>query len=219
MTGTLVNGTESYGKPTIWLVNGQGTVTGANVPAITNTTLKPDQTQYYLTAGNVVDPLLRVCTNDAQGVNDEPNQKDITKMCVNGSNLPTSISTEWNWDDTSWSGNNTGDACSLFDTDNDNLANYALCVQVGGNPTASYLSKLLYTCDDTSAERCFGSVLVSPSAGTTCSASVLAGSNPFLGSDTVASCTVALADVANGTHRCLFLSFKSTKFRSVRLYY
>ena len=198
VTGTLVNGTESYGKPTIWLVNGQGTVTGANVPSTTIQVTKPDattQTQYYLTAGNAVNPI--VCTNDAQGANDEPNQKDLTKMCVNTTNLPTSIATEWNWDDTSWTGNNTGDACSLFDTDNDNLANYALCVRVGGVPTASYLSKLLYTCNDSSAERCFGSALVSPSAGTTCSASVVAGSNPFdAGSDTVASCTIALADVA-----------------------
>jgi hypothetical protein len=48
VTGTLVNGTEAYGLPTIWLVQGQGTVAGVNVPATTNSTIKTDQTQYYL---------------------------------------------------------------------------------------------------------------------------------------------------------------------------
>lgn len=56
VTGTLVNGTEAYGKPTIWLVNDQGSVTGANVPATTSTTIAAGQTQYYLTAGNAVNP-------------------------------------------------------------------------------------------------------------------------------------------------------------------
>lgn len=55
LTGTLVNGTEAYGLPTIWLVQDQGTVTGVNVPVTTNTTLKIDQTQYYLVNTNSVE--------------------------------------------------------------------------------------------------------------------------------------------------------------------
>ena len=42
----------------------------------------------------------------------------------------------WKWDDTEWSGNNTGDACALYDTDvpNDGKANLAICVTVSGKP-------------------------------------------------------------------------------------
>ncbi len=60
VTGTLVNGTEVFGQPTIWLVTGQGAVTGAHVPATTNTTLKADQTQYYMDATNAVEPVVTV---------------------------------------------------------------------------------------------------------------------------------------------------------------
>lgn len=54
VTGTLVNGTEAYSLPTIWLVSGQGTVTGVNVPVTTSSTIKADQTQYYLVDTNAV---------------------------------------------------------------------------------------------------------------------------------------------------------------------
>lgn len=52
VTGDLVNTTERNGQPTIWLVNGQGTVEG-NVPTISNTSINPDQTQYYLRANEL----------------------------------------------------------------------------------------------------------------------------------------------------------------------
>ncbi|WP_068646422.1 S-layer homology domain-containing protein [Paenibacillus antarcticus] len=55
VTGTLVNGSEAYKQPTIWLVNGQGTVSGGALA--TNTTIKNDQTQYYLVASNAIDPI------------------------------------------------------------------------------------------------------------------------------------------------------------------
>ena len=51
---TVVNTSESYGKPTIWIdgVEGtDGTVTGGKLTP--NTTIKENQTQYYLTAANV----------------------------------------------------------------------------------------------------------------------------------------------------------------------
>jgi hypothetical protein len=50
VSGTLINSTEAYGLPTIWTVTGQGSVTGG--PATTNTTIKTDQTQYYLIANH-----------------------------------------------------------------------------------------------------------------------------------------------------------------------
>ncbi|WP_157091356.1 pectate lyase-like adhesive domain-containing protein, partial [Paenibacillus antarcticus] len=58
VTGTLVNGSEAYKQPTIWLVNGQGTVSGGALA--TNTTIKNDQTQYYLVAGNAKAPVATV---------------------------------------------------------------------------------------------------------------------------------------------------------------
>jgi len=54
VTETLVNGTEAYSLPTIWLVQDQGEVTGINVPVTTNTTIKTGQTQYYLVDTNAV---------------------------------------------------------------------------------------------------------------------------------------------------------------------
>lgn len=139
------------------------------------------------------------CTNDSAGANDVPGQKDLTKMCADYSGLPTNIGTSWNWDDTSFPGSNTGDACSLFDSNGNGKADYALCVEIGGNP-ATYQAKFLYSCNDSSAQRCFGSVSLSPDAGTTCVASVQAGTNPFdAGSDTVASCTTKLTDVGGSS--------------------
>ena len=55
VTGILVNGTEAYSFPTIWLVENQGIITGVNIPATTSTTIKPDQTQYYLVDTNAID--------------------------------------------------------------------------------------------------------------------------------------------------------------------
>ena len=67
-------------------------------------------------------------TVDDQGANDEPGQKDLTAQssAVDGGNFYTA----WKWDDIAWNGNNTGDGCSLFDTDSDGLVNYAV-VRVG----------------------------------------------------------------------------------------
>ncbi|WP_145028131.1 immunoglobulin-like domain-containing protein [Paenibacillus sp. Y412MC10] len=48
VAGTLTNETESYGKPTIWVIDGQGEVD--NGPATSTTTIEPGQTQYYLEA-------------------------------------------------------------------------------------------------------------------------------------------------------------------------
>jgi hypothetical protein len=54
VTGNLVNASEAYGKPSIWLVNDQGVVTGTNAPTAINTTIKVDQTQYYALDENAV---------------------------------------------------------------------------------------------------------------------------------------------------------------------
>ena len=87
------------------------------------------------------------CQIDTAGANDEPGQKDLTQMCVDYAGLPDSIDMSWNWDETGWPGGNTGDACSLYDTDGDGLVNYALCVTVGGKPATEQDTRL-YSCGD-----------------------------------------------------------------------
>lgn len=139
------------------------------------------------------------CTTDSAGANDEPGQKDLTKMCADYNDLPTSVDVLWNWDENSWSGQNTGDGCSLFDTDGDGLINYSLCVTVGGNP-AAIQSTTLYSCGDGKPDRCTNPIVVLPqSQDTSCSASVQP-TDPFPAgdgypNDTQASCNIALNDV------------------------
>ncbi len=143
-----------------------------------------------------------VCVNDTAGANDEPGQKDLTKLCIDEANLPTSEHVTWNWDETGTSGANTLDGCALFDTDGDGNINYSVCVTTTGNP-AVIQSTTLYSCGDDKVDRC-----TSPTTpliitnGTTCSVSQqntdpfpTGASNP---KDTEASCTLFLADVGGG---------------------
>ena len=105
-------------------------------------------------------------------------QTDLSAMSVDAG--LTAVGLTWNWDDTDFGsfGGNTGDACALVDTNNNGLADYAFCVQVDGT-SATQTANALYSCNDTSAFRCFGSEAESFSAGTTSSASVVADSDPF----------------------------------------
>src|SRR6266571_4313986 len=73
----------------------------------------------------------QVCTNDLQGPDDMPGQKDLNQFCaLHDACGIAGTHYSWNFDDTSWSGGNTGDACLLFDTDGDGNANRAVCVTV-----------------------------------------------------------------------------------------
>jgi uncharacterized repeat protein (TIGR01451 family) len=91
---------------------------------------------------------------DDEGADDEPGQKDLNQLTVEFEPATQDIDLEvsWHWDETSMSGKNTADACSLFDTDNDGNANYSMCVVWGGD--AVHVSTLLYECNDTAADRC-----------------------------------------------------------------
>ena len=133
---------------------------------------------------------------DAQGANDEPGQKDLTRMSVDPANAPTSIVITWNWDELGTNGANTMDGCALFDTDNDGLANYSLCQTTQGTP-ATALATTLYSCNDSRSDRCAGSSAVPKTS--TCSVAQSA-TDPFAAgdsnpNDTRATCTVNLADV------------------------
>jgi len=150
---------------------------------------------------------------DDQGPDDEPGQKDLSQLTVEYT-LGLLTFSGWNWDDTSSSGANTRDACTLFDTDNDLNANYSLCVIV--NATGGSQVKL-YSCDaDSWQDRCGGPTEIT-TISSTCTASVIANSDPFAAdplhddnndcatspicftSDTVASCTIDLDDVGGST--------------------
>jgi uncharacterized cupredoxin-like copper-binding protein len=152
---------------------------------------------------------------DDNGPDDQPGQKDLSKM---SSDLgATAIAITWNWDDTDFGnlGGNTGDACSLIDTDSDGNANYAFCVVADGNP-AGQISNRLYSCNDSRVDRCAGPTLISPFTSTS-TASVVPGSDPFaanpahssgndcdadancLTADTVANVTLQLSDVGGAS--------------------
>lgn len=49
VTDEVLNEQEATGKPTIWTVDGQGTVKGENVPSHTSSIIKEGQIQYYVT--------------------------------------------------------------------------------------------------------------------------------------------------------------------------
>jgi len=136
---------------------------------------------------------------DEDGANDEPGQKDLTRLGIDYAGLPTSVRVIFNLDDTAWSGSNSGDGCSLFDTDGDLNVNFALCATVKGSP-AALVNVSLYACTaDAKVDRCTGPTLLTKSAGTTCTAAIQA-SDPFPTgdyhpNDAVVDCTIALIDV------------------------
>lgn len=141
---------------------------------------------------------------DDQGADDEPGQKDLTAQ---SSDLDGSIFyTAWKWDDTSWSGKNTGDGCSLFDTNDDGLVEYALCATVGGGqgPAAVQLQSFsLYSCNNTRADRCAGPTLLVSKTGADAATYCTVHdsfSGQFSGVDTEIECDISdLAALANIT--------------------
>lgn len=126
-------------------------------PSFSNTVWDPADTlrgTFVLTAtgtlsGRVAKTIFTVglqkLTDDA-GADDLSGQKDLNFLTIDyGLPGSTTIVTTWGWDDTAWSGNNTGDACTLFDASGDGDADYSLCITVGGTP-AAYLSTRMYRC-------------------------------------------------------------------------
>ncbi len=135
-------------------------------------------------------------TNDENGADDQPGQKDLSSHSV-ANPAPGDLWVSWKWDVTSLSGGNTGDGCALFDTDADSKVNFAICVTIQGNPAVQApTSPRVYTCGDGKVDRCTSTyVQVSPinsACGTNTSAS-----DPFHSgqSDTQAICHIDLADV------------------------
>ena len=115
----------------------------------------------------------------------------------------------WNWDETETNGANTLDACSLFDTDDNDRANYAICVVGGGDPSVQLAdSPRVDSCNDTRADRCAGATLTAdgnngsvPLAQLVCTLVSPSGPDPFHGglTDAKASCTIDFDDIAGQT--------------------
>jgi hypothetical protein len=129
---------------------------------------------------------------DEQGANDEPGQKDLTSDATAIDPSNNDYYTAWKWDDTAWSGKNTGDACSLFDTDGDGFANYAVCVTIGKPATEK--STRVYSCGDTRADRCTGAALEGTEGSTNFCTVSGPVSGPFDGADTQATCNITLIE-------------------------
>ncbi len=160
---------------------------------------------------------------DDAGPDDEPGQKDLNEYTVDFDSGIADILLTWNWDVISVSGANTGDACALFDTDNDGNANFSLCV-IWDNGS-SYQTTRLYDCGDGAADKCdqprnllaedmngdgdlldAGEALIGGPYNSTCSLSTVAdtfgprGGSPQADTDfdTQATCNIELDDFGGG---------------------
>jgi hypothetical protein len=83
--GTLVNGTEAAGKPTIWIVGDQGTVTKTGTPLTSKTVVKDGnetQTHYYLNALQLSS--LEITTPPTKLTYNVGEQLDLTGLQVTG---------------------------------------------------------------------------------------------------------------------------------------
>ena len=154
------------------------------------------------------------CKNDTGGADDAVGQKDLSQFCVaTGASCAGTIFT-WKWDDTEWSGKNTGDACALYDTDDaDTFANFAICVTVSGKPAGQSGPTRFYTCGNTKQFNCTGAAIkpgtvssctVTPTTTDPFAALLSRKSNKCTGAncltkDTQAQCCVKPADLGTAT--------------------
>lgn len=141
-----------------------------------------------------------VCVSDTAGANDEPGQKDLTRLCQDDAPAEGTEEVSWNWDDTGTSGNNTMDACALFDdADADVNTDYSICV-ITENTPATLQEVVIYSCGNDKNDRCTSPKTQIPGPyDTTCSVTQQ-GTDPFPAgdfspTDTVATCNFVLDDL------------------------
>jgi hypothetical protein len=144
-------------------------------------------------------------TVDQQGIDDVPGQKDLTQqgwtLDVDGDH----VDVFFNFDDVVTKGGNTLTGCTLFDSTDDGLANFAMCAITGAKDSTSPQSSTLYSCKDVRTDRCANpTVVVAPvrSAETTCADLNKSQTAAFYAdpdNDTRVYCTITLADVGAET--------------------
>jgi hypothetical protein len=104
-------------------------------------------------------PVPTDCTVDAQGANDEPGQKDLTEFCGEAGVPPYELYVKFNFDTATIAGGSTNDACILFDSDSDGLANFAVCATARDHGGPANLGAVrLFTCNNSRPDRCAGAV-------------------------------------------------------------
>jgi hypothetical protein len=139
-------------------------------------------------------------TGDDQGPNDEPGQKDLTaQSSAVDAVAPNHFFTAWKWDDIAWNGNNTGDGCSLFDTDANGFVDYAVCATVQGKNPVTLKSVVLYSCSDKRVDRCTNPVVrftATTTAGTYCTVTDKAAGQ-FDAQDTLIVCDITALAAAS----------------------
>jgi len=91
---------------------------------------------------------------DDAGADDLPGQKDLNFLETGIDNVtPGDLYFNFALDNTDWSGANTGDACVLFDSSGNGMADYSFCVTVNGSPAAITIAQL-WSCGDDNADKC-----------------------------------------------------------------
>src|SRR2546430_889194 len=98
-------------------------------------------------------PAHAFCLTDVEGADDEPGQKDLNEFCLVGTCGGSNVRITWNFDDTNWTGNNTGDGCALFDTNGDGNVDRAVCVTIVDGAMIQAGNPKCYTCGNTRPHR------------------------------------------------------------------
>jgi hypothetical protein len=153
-------------------------------------------------------------TTDQLGANDVPGQKDLNSQGTNNTAESTGdLWVMWSWDDTSVSGNNTLDACTLFDTDADGNANNALCLTLGkSGSTLKMNNTTFYSCGDGRADRCSSTIASIDKQGSFCEIETeQAAPTGFVSNDTQAFCDIkvtalGLSSTTNLLNTCSYPS-------------
>jgi hypothetical protein len=151
------------------------------------------------------------CVEDVDGCNDEPGQRDSKYACI-ASNYASvqpadTIYLRFDFDETGFTGANTGDGCWLLDTDGDTLVNKALCFTLSGNPaTLDPADVELFDCNDSMDDRCGGSTAV-PTASPQCLLDIDAPDATTCngGPDAAIECSLPLSDVEWMTGEAILL--------------
>jgi hypothetical protein len=114
---------------------------------------------------------------DDGGADDYPGQKDLNYLSLNYATTNDAVRARWGFDDTSWSGNNTGDGCVLFDQNSNGKADVAFCVTV--EKAGAFKAFRAYTCSDARSDRCTNPVLKTPL--TSSGSAAVKTTDPFAG--------------------------------------